>query len=77
MRFKIVESLTDVADKDQGVVDNVYADAVRSIKKTDKIKEETTKPLKATKLNPKPKNPKMTPGAKKLNLDEALFLNRR
>lgn len=74
MRFKIVESLIDVTDKDQGVVDNVYADAVRDIKRTNKIKDEITKPSKAVELNENPKNPKMVPGAKKLDLDEALFI---
>lgn len=77
MRFRIIESLTDVTDKDQGVVNNVYADAIRSIKKAEKIKDEITEPLEATELEEKPKNPKMVPGTKKLDLDEALSINRR
>ena len=70
----IIESLTDVTDKDQGIVNNVYADAIRDIKRTNKIKDEITKPLKAVELDKNPKNPKMVPGAKKLDLDKALSI---
>lgn len=73
MKLKKNFDLAEVSNIDQGVVDNVYADAIRDRKKFRKLADETTKPAPEEKLNPKPSNPKMVPGVKKLHLDESLF----
>ena len=51
----------------------VYADAGRQMEKTAKIKANVVKVEEEPKRDEKPKAPKMTPGARKMHLDESLF----
>lgn len=51
----------------------VYADAGRQMEKTAKIKADVVKVEEEPKRDEKPKAPKMTPGARKMYLDESLF----
>lgn len=51
----------------------VYADAGRQMEKTAKIKADVVKVEEEPKRDEKPKAPKMTPGARKMHLDESLF----
>lgn len=73
-----MSELADVENKDFGVVDNVYAAAIRDFRKTKKQKEDAVKVKDAEKLDEKPKKPEMNRGAKqmkleKLMLEESLF----
>ena len=73
-----MSELADVENKDFGVVDNVYAAAIRDFRKTKKQKEDAVEVKEAEKLNEKPKKPEMNKGAKqmkleKLMLEESLF----
>ena len=71
--IKVTEKLAKVEDKDQGVVDNVYASAIRDIEKAKEKEVEINKVKPAEKHQEKGENPKMTQGAKKMYLDESLF----
>lgn len=65
------QKLADVTDKDQGEVTPVYADAVRQMKKTDKMRQEARK-LPET---PKTETPKVikTEPLRKMHLSESLL----
>ena len=65
--------ISEVEDSAKEVQNPVYADATRQMKKTAEVKEETVKVEKEEEHSEKAKNPKMTAGAKKMKLDEALF----
>lgn len=65
------QKLADVTDKDQGEVTPVYADAIRQMKKTDKMRQEARKLPEA----PKTETPKVikTEPLRKMHLSESLF----
>lgn len=65
------QKLADVTDKDQGEVTPVYADAIRQMKKTDKMRQEARK-LPET---PKTETPKVikTEPLRKMHLSESLL----
>ena len=65
------QKLADVTDKDQGEVTPVYADAIRQMKKTDKMRQEARKLPEA----PKTETPEVvkTEPLRKMHLSESLF----
>lgn len=69
----IRESLSDVEDKAKEVYGPVYADAIRGIKRANKLKDEFTKMGEVPKREENPRLPQTVKGAKKLYLSESLF----
>lgn len=67
------EILTDVEDKNIGVGNVAYSDAVKDVKKAGEMAAKANKVPQAEKHKDKGENPKMVPGAKKMHLDEDLF----
>lgn len=72
------EILTDVEDKNIGVGNVAYSDAVKDVKKAGEMAAKANKVPQAEEHKEKGENPKMVPGAKKLKLekltlDESLF----
>lgn len=70
--------LADVEDKNIGVGNVAYSDAVKDVKKAGEMAAKANKVLQAEEHKEKGENPKMVPGAKKLKLekltlDESLF----
>lgn len=67
------ESYLDVEDKAKEVYGPVYADAIRGIKRANKLKDEFTKMGEVPKREENPRLPQTVKGAKKLYLSESLF----
>ena len=70
--------LADVEDKNIGVGNVAYSDAVKDVKKAGEMAAKANKVPQAEEHKEKGENPKMVPGAKrlkleKLTLDESLF----
>ena len=65
--------LVDVNDKDQGVVDQTYASAIRDMKKADKKRKQFTAMHDAPIHDEDPDTPKMNKGAKRMHLEEDIF----
>lgn len=67
------ESLSEVEDKAREAQNPVYADAIRGIKRANKLKDEFTKMGEVPKREENPRLPQTVKGAKKLYLSESLF----
>ena len=67
------EKMSEVEDNAKEVQNPVYADAIRQMKQTAKVKADTIKVEKEPKREEKPKKPKMNDGAKKLKLNEDFY----
>lgn len=73
LKLQQSETITDVENTAKEVQTPVYADAIRQMKKTAKLKKDTIKVETEPKHEEKPKKPKMASGAKQMQLDESLF----